>query len=814
MLATGLFVAAKMDAGDDTNKIHSILRGLHDQLERDEYQPHPDGMSRHSNQFLRVNDQGEVQVYVYLQDLDAETLDRLKARGLKVETSYDPGKVVQGWLSFRDFDGLSQLASVRSIRTPDYAMPMTGSVNSEGDAILNANDLRALGFTGSGVKVGVLSDGVDNRQSAINSGDLPAAIEIATGFQGSGDEGTAMLEIIHDLAPGASLAFAGPSTSLDMVNAIRALRNLNCQVIIDDLGFFGEPYFEDGPIAQEVTATVNAGVFYCSAAGNHSDVHYEADFSGLGQRTVAGQNLTNVHDFGNGDFQCRITIPAGTAAVIVLEWSNAFGSSGDDYDLYLFSSDGTQLFGASATQQDGNDSPIEAIQLGTAVADTTADIVIDRFSGSNRRLEFFVLPAGLVQLNEFGVPAGAIIGQQASVAAFATGAISASDPGNDTVETFSSQGPSLIFFPAQVSRNKPEACAIDAVTVTGAGGFPSPFFGTSAAAPHVAAVAALLKSARSSLTPAEITTALQNTAVDINTPGYDLVAGSGRIDALAAFNSLADPSLSSLSFTPNPVAGGASTTGTVTLNGKVLKGNLVVTLQSSDPASAPVPASVTIPTQQQANTFTVQTAEVLALTTVTVSASSGGASVSANLIITVPTLESIAFNPSPVPGGQAATGTITISSPAPSTGLTVTLASSDASTASVPSSVVIPGSATSVTFDVATRQVGLPQKVTITATGGGVTKSGNLEVTVIGGTASGGGGGCFIATAAQGSAFEPGVRALSAFRDARLLPAGMGRDFTATYYAHARPPAVLLRSSASLRALGQRLLRPAFNAVN
>ena len=103
----------------------------------------------------------------------------------------------------------------------DAALAMDGVV-----AILRADDVRdQLGFTGAGVKIGVISNGADSRQSAVNSGDLPPGIEIDPSRPGSDDEGTAMLEIVHDLAPDALLAFSGPRSSAEMVQSVNWLAN-------------------------------------------------------------------------------------------------------------------------------------------------------------------------------------------------------------------------------------------------------------------------------------------------------------------------------------------------------------------------------------------------------------------------------------------------------------------------------------------------------------------------------------------------------------------------------------------------------------
>jgi PKD repeat protein len=120
-----------------------------------------------------------------------------------------------------------------------------------------------------------------------------------------------------------------------------------------------------------------------------------------------------------------------------------------------------------------------------------------------------------------------------------TGAIPAYD--TDTIELFSSRGPVTIAYPSAVSRQKPDICGIDGVSVSGAGGFPSTFYGTSASAPHIAAVAGLVWGLLDTSTASEITALLTGTAVDLGDPGWDYVSGYGRADAMAAYLSASSP---------------------------------------------------------------------------------------------------------------------------------------------------------------------------------------------------------------------------------------------------------------------------------
>jgi subtilisin family serine protease len=555
----GLVLLSAIGAGESASKVRGHLRGVCSRIQRDTADGTVKRLSSYSGRSLRLDDNGFVQIYVYLTRVDEALLDALRARECRIEIVNEEVKIVQCRAPLNRLDEISALAETRKVTAPDYAVRCTGSVNTEGDAILNADDVRLppYNYNGTGVKVGVISDGITNRQTAITRGDLPAppaTIDIVPGLAGNGDEGTAMLEIVHDLAPGASLAFAGPTTSVEMIQAIQGLQLLGCKVICDDLIFFSQPYFEDGALALAARSAVDAGIFYCTSANNHAKVHYQGTFKSAGAKTIAGTNFNDVHDFGAGDHLAQVSLRAGEETEIILQWNNRFGSAGDNYDLYLISSNGATILDRSEDIQDGNDDPVEDLTY-TPPANTTANIVINRKTGNaNVVLEFFILSSNpLVTLDEYRVPAGSIIGHQAADRVFTTGAIGATkvDPtnnGNDTVEDFSGQGPSELYFPTRITRGKPEACAIDGVKVTGAGGFgdvipgdPSArrFFGTSAASPHVAGVAALLLQAKPTLSPLGLMNLLQRTAVDVKPPvGFDYVAGSGRIDALEALKDL------------------------------------------------------------------------------------------------------------------------------------------------------------------------------------------------------------------------------------------------------------------------------------
>ena len=192
------------------------------------------------------------------------------------------------------------------------------------------------------------------------------------------------------------------------------------------------------------------------------------------------------------------------------------------------------------------------------------------------------------------------------------------------------------------------------------------------------------------------------------------------------------PTLSSLSLNPTSVTGGNSSTGTVTLSGAAPAGGATVTLSSNNTPAARVPASVTVAAGATSATFTVSTSAVTASTTVTISAAYSGASRSASLTVTPappppPTVSSLTLNPANVFGGQSSTGTVTLTGPAPAGGAQVFLSSNNGA-ARVPSSVIVPAGASSVSFTVNTSFVLISTSATISASYNGTTRSATLGV--------------------------------------------------------------------------------------
>ena len=496
-------------------------------------------------------------------EVTPDLLRFIRAAGGAVRSSHPRFGSVVADVPLESLESVAERTEVRVIRTA-YA-PRLNQINvSEGDVAHAADQARsALGIDGSGVRVGVISDSVDALADLQSSGDLPLSVSVLPGQSGNPgtSEGTAMLEIVHDSAPGSDLFFAtGVGGQAQFAQNILDLAAAGCDIIVDDLGYFTEPVFQDGVIAQAVNQVAGDDVLYFSAAGNAGNVDagtagvFEGDYTAAvlpPPLTGTGQSALN---FGGGDSGNEVTLDP--PAVITLQWANPFGEADDDYDLFLLDSTLTNVLAASTDTQNGTQDPIELIDSG-AVDDTGNVLVVVKFSGANRYVHLNSHRGQLEHATD-----GQIFGHPAATGAFAVAAANVSNAGGgvftggpaNPAEPFTSDGPRRIFFDDDgspvsafadgvtrggqsfIERDKPDITAADGVS-TATPGF-DPFFGTSAAAPTAAAGAALLLELRSTVTPSSLLGAYEDESLDIEAPGYDLVSGFGIVlipDAATAF---------------------------------------------------------------------------------------------------------------------------------------------------------------------------------------------------------------------------------------------------------------------------------------
>lgn len=456
---------------------------------------------------------------------------------------------------------------------------------TDADRILRALELRDLtNATGAGIKIGVISDGVAGLPDAVASGDLPdylvgpssqTFVNPATAnFNPDGTaraEGTAMLEIIHDMAPGATLFFSGGkllnpgglTAPQQFMAAVEFLLDAGCDIIVDDLEYPAtEGRLIDGEVASFVQGKIDAfagndprDLLFVTAAGNH-DKHVHADVFRPTTATIDGASR-RVHLFDAPGLPSTATptiVPPSGDALITLEWNRDL-PAGTTLQLLLLDSATLDVIDTS-TPVAGFERRQETLIL------TGATGVNFGFLGSYRiaveatgasplpeLLRFNILfdrsehPVGSTRgdnvLGPYGKPAGgpfghsALTGGMLSVGAADEGSI-VGDALPSQLAAYSVRGPALVNFQ---SRQVPHLVGVDGNDVTGAGPFGTPFDGTSSTAPQAAAVAALLKQLFPTTDFEVISQSMMQSARGIagGTGGvWNADSGFGLMDAVAA----------------------------------------------------------------------------------------------------------------------------------------------------------------------------------------------------------------------------------------------------------------------------------------
>ncbi|MDD1730270.1 MAG: right-handed parallel beta-helix repeat-containing protein, partial [Methanospirillum sp.] len=408
----------------------------------------------------------------------------------------------------------------------------TGSVTTAGDEILKTDQLRdRTGGDGHGIRVGVISNGVQHLADAQKSGDLPDKITILK--KGKADEGTAMLEIIHDIAPNASLYYADAGENdLSFSNAIDSLVSAGCTIIVEDVGLLDIPYFEDGRTAAHISEILkqNPDILYISSAGNNAELHYQGMFTDGGG---------NFHSF-NGSTGIPVDIKSGGEIGAVLQWDDPFDQRQNVYSLYLYNRETGDEITISERTEGGEKRALELFHtqyLGEKPL--KAEIRVKKADNAEpKEIELIIkLDPKLVSIPEgYVVSSDSIIGQSAVDNAISVAAVPASQ--TQTIEKFSSRGEVTIAHPTEQERKKPDITGVDTVEVSGAGGFATPFSGTSAAAPHIAGLLALEWSLFPGISGTEMKNALFQTATRFGEEEWNPVYGYGLPDAIRMYEYL------------------------------------------------------------------------------------------------------------------------------------------------------------------------------------------------------------------------------------------------------------------------------------
>jgi len=532
---------------------------------------------KYSSSLIRVDDSGRIEVTVHLankknlSDTLIITQEILRVGGLVKEIITSNGGFeteMYCWIPFREIENMAKLPVVGAITLPPaFGISDIGAVTSDGDGQLFADLARGrFDVDGSGITVGVIANGVKNYQDVIGSNDLPPTdrINIIESGDANSNEGTAMMEIVYDMAPGVNFAFDGfapGEPESDIADKIQALNDAGCQVIVDDEQIpYGQPRFQDGIVAQkvqEVTSSSGGDVCYVGSAGNGG----QCAWAGLPIDDLAFDGYI---DFSGSLIDNPIYIPAGQRVYIVLQWANLWSTDTsvamDDYNLELYNNSGG-IVGVGDLTQPGH-YPEEVIDYTNSTGLLqTYNVEVYHYDNSVTQNSSNVMIRLVVWSLNPSAP-GAVLyytypdysqtqakyqiaGHHAVDGAITVGAYSAGSP--SVLRAFSSRGPTPIFNfdpdnPGQyaaspeVDRQTPEVCGTDSVhTEIGAQGkFADPFPGTSAAVAHVAGIAALFRSIFESKSASDTKAALDSSATGFagGTGGtWNSKTGYGKVNA-------------------------------------------------------------------------------------------------------------------------------------------------------------------------------------------------------------------------------------------------------------------------------------------
>ena len=446
--------------------------------------------------------------------------------GGSVEGAY--GNLVQVSLPFAALGPLSQSSAAEFVRPPLKAIPL---VTSEGVSLTHANTWQSQGMTGAGVKVAIVDLGFQGYASLLGT-ELPPTVT-AQSFRADADitgggqpHGTAVAEIVHDMAPAAQIYLANFDTEVELANASQWLTAQGVQVINASWGYFTSgPGDGTGIVDAIVAQSTAAGTLWAVAAGNHAGRHWSGQFRDTDNNSWHEFQIAPVFDEGN---QLGFYLIAGEAMAAELKWDDPFGASCRDYDLFLKRTDdqtGEPLTIASSEnrQNDGGcvpgANPVEIIQATVPVTDIYHLTIQKHAAATDAYMELY---SGYHDL-EYAVPAGSVLQPADSPNTLAVGAVYWDSP--NSIESFSSLGPTTD------GRTKPDIAGPDGVSTQtyGPSGFLGGFFGTSAASPHLAGAAALVKQRLGCYTPAQLKAFLEANVVDLGPAGKDNTFGSGRL---------------------------------------------------------------------------------------------------------------------------------------------------------------------------------------------------------------------------------------------------------------------------------------------
>jgi hypothetical protein len=537
------------------------------------------GMLADSRNLRHIEDLIQVQVVTTPERFEGAKKAFENAGGQITGVSHDQ-TLLQGWLPFQALSIVSADSQVHYLKIPEQvsfidedneannprssafirvpeqdsiSVPDAGSYTTEGLSVINGPAWHSAGLQGSGIKVAIIDAGFQGYNSLLGS-DLPSSVTVKNFVDGESDaqvdgttpHGAACAEIVYDIAPQATMYLAKTATNIDLQEAVDWAKSSGVRVISTSIGWYNiSPGDGSGFFANLVNDARANGIFWTTSAGLDRESHwggayYDSDADNY-HEFVTGQNV-DYFGPGNGD---AYNINPGFVFQVYLRWDD-WSNVNQDYDLYLVRWNGQswETVASSTNVQNGSSgqAPVEYAYYTTSGAAAPYGFMIARYSATrNVNLEAF--SPHLARLDKI-VTARSLI-NLADVADITTvAALDVNSPYPQ--EAYSPEGPTN--GPGGTATGgftKPDISAFANVS-TASYGTTNKFSGTSAATPHVAGAAVLVKSANLSYTPAQVESFLTGRAVDMGASGMDNIYGYGRLNLGAPPSTNTAPSLSGL----------------------------------------------------------------------------------------------------------------------------------------------------------------------------------------------------------------------------------------------------------------------------